>query len=116
MGQLYYGDSTLPITIPDLQLSYLRVVATTKLRRSESFTVSWSHTDGTPGARSSVWLQSSIPLRFVFDSPELEQLDTACLRDLAAQANSPAGLTLDLTVDVESGVIELPMREPAHAA
>lgn len=41
MGQLYYGDSAQPIVIPDHQLPYLKVVATTELRRSESFTLSW---------------------------------------------------------------------------
>ncbi|MDF2920862.1 MAG: hypothetical protein K0S70_5080 [Microbacterium sp.] len=64
MGNLFYATSTESIEIPDRLLSHIKVVVTTKLRRSESFTLSWTHVDGTPG-RSTLWLQPSIPLRFV---------------------------------------------------
>lgn len=48
MGHLYYGTTPEPIRIPDRLLSHLKVVVATKLRRSESFTVSWTHVDGAP--------------------------------------------------------------------
>lgn len=116
MGQLYYGNATRPVIIPDRQLAYLRVIATTKLRRSESFTVSWRHVDDTPGARTTLWLQPSIPLQFVFDCPDSEQLDSTHLRELADQANSAAGLTLDLAADLQADLDTLAARQPAHAA
>lgn len=107
MGQLYYGNSAEPIIIPDLQLSYLKVVATVKLRRNESFTLNWRHVDDTPGSRTTIWLQPAIPLRFVFDEDETSQLDGAQLRDLAAQANSSGGLTLDLAADLDADLDNL---------
>ena len=116
MGQLYYGDAVEPIMIPDHQLAYLKVVATVKLRRSESFTLSWRHVDDTPGSRSTVWLQPAIPLRFVFDSDETRPLDGARLRELADQANSSAGLTLDLAADLQADLDSLNALEPARAA
>jgi hypothetical protein len=96
MGQLFYGDTEQPIEIPDRLLAHLKVVITTKLRRAESFTLTWRHADGEPVGRSSIWLQESIPLRFVFDEAEPEQLDGTALQDMAHRATSSAGLTVTL--------------------
>lgn len=96
MGQLYYGDSGEPIDIPDRLLAHLKVVITTKLRRAESFTLTWRHLEGTGRGRSSLWLQESIPLRFVFETAEPEQLDPAWLQDMANKASSSSGLVVDL--------------------
>lgn len=92
MGQLFYGQSSDPIDIPDRLLAHLKVVITTKLRRAESFTLTWRHPDGHPAGRSSLWLQESIPLRFVFDEAEPEQLDGTVLQDMAHRATSSSGL------------------------
>ena len=108
MGHLFYGTSTEPIQIPDRLLAHIKVVVTTKLRRSESFTLSWTHVDGTPG-RSALWLQPAIPLRFVFDSAEPEALSSS---------NSSAGLTVDLTADIpttETAPRAVPARTVAPA-
>jgi hypothetical protein len=105
MGHLYYGTSTDAIRIPDRLLAHLKVVATTKLRRSESFTLSWTHVDGTPG-RSTLWLQPAIPLRFVFNSAEPESLNAAALKGMADMANSSTGLVVDLSAEIPSA--------PAH--
>ncbi|MFG6279474.1 hypothetical protein [Microbacterium sp. S16(2024)] len=101
MGSLYYGTSADPIRIPDRLLSHLKVVTATKLRRSESFTLSWTHVDGSPG-RSTLWLQPAIPLRFVFDSAEPEQLNAQILKDMADMANSSAGLVVALDAEIPS--------------
>jgi hypothetical protein len=96
MGQLYYGDTAEPIEIPDRLLAHLKIVITTKLRRSESFTLSWRHLEGDAGGRSSLWLQESIPLRFVFDSAEPEQLDSSALQEMAHRASASTGLVVGL--------------------
>jgi hypothetical protein len=94
MGQLFYGSADQPIDIPDRLLAHLKVVVATKLRRSESFTLSWSHRDDEPKGRSTIWLHSAIPLRFVFASAEPEELDPALLQELARAANSSGGLVI----------------------
>jgi len=66
VGTIFYGGSATPIHIEDRALAHLKVVIATKLRRHESFTVSWRHPDGEPVGRSTIWLHPSIPLRFVF--------------------------------------------------
>ena len=45
MGHLFYGTDTTAFPIPDRMLAHLKTVIATKLRRVESFTVSWRHTD-----------------------------------------------------------------------
>ena len=66
----------------------------TKLRRGESFTVSWQHLPDEPRGRSTIWLHPSIPLRFVFDDPEPAELSRSWIEDLAQSANSSGGITL----------------------
>ena len=67
MGTLFYGDAATPIRIEDRALAHLKVAIITKLRRGESFTLSWQHPDDQPRGRSTLWLHPNIPLRFVFD-------------------------------------------------
>ena len=95
MGQLMYGNLSEPIDVPDRVLAHLRVVATTKLRRGESFTVSWRHSTSSLGGASTIWMQPAIPMRFVFDS-EPDSIDARILQDLASAAGSSKGLVLDL--------------------
>ena len=94
MGTMYYGGSAMPIRIDDRALAHLKVVLATKLRRSESFTLSWPHPDGEPQGRSTLWIHPSIPLRFVFDDPEPGALSREWIEELAQSANSSGGITL----------------------
>lgn len=94
MGTIYYGGSATPIHIEDRALAHLKVVIATKLRRDESFTVSWQHPDDQPRGRSTIWLHPSIPLRFVFDDPEPTALSREWIEELANSANSSGGITL----------------------
>ncbi len=68
MATLFYGSDTAPISLPDRLMGYIKVITSTKLRRGESFTLTWTGTDEESG-RSTIWLQPAIPLRFVFESP-----------------------------------------------
>lgn len=94
MGTIYYGGSATPIHIEDRALAHLKVVVATKLRRGESFTVSWRHPAGEPRGRSTIWLHPSIPLRFVFDDPEPAELSREWIEELAQSANSSGGISL----------------------
>jgi hypothetical protein len=94
VGTLYYGDSGTPIGIEDRALAHLKIAITTKLRRGESFTLSWVHPDEQPRGRSTLWLHPSIPLRFVFDEPEAPELSRSWIEDLMRSANSTGGVQL----------------------
>jgi hypothetical protein len=94
VGALYYGDAQDPIQVEDRALAHLKVVIATKLRRNESFTLSWKHPEGDAPGRSTLWLHPSIPLRFVFQEPETPELSRKWIEDLALSANSSGGITL----------------------
>lgn len=96
MAKLFYGTTPEPITIDNRMLAHVKVVVATKLRRGESFTLSWTHGPDEPVGRSTVWLQPAIPLRFVFDSEQPESLDQDLLKRMANDANSSRGLSLDI--------------------
>ena len=100
MGTIYYGGSATPIHIEDRALAHLKVVIAVKLRRGESFTLSWRHPDDQPRGRSTIWLHPSIPLRFVFDEPEPPEVD----RDLLI-------VLQDWKLDGK-GALSLPFGEP----
>ncbi|MFV9424515.1 hypothetical protein [Microbacterium sp. S1037] len=114
MAKLFYGTTPEPILVDDRMLAHVKVVAATKLRRGESFTLSWTHRADEPGGRSTIWLQPAIPLRFVFDSEQPESLDQELLKRLANDANSSRGLSLDVTVDAKPAAT--PAKAPARSS
>lgn len=94
MATLFYGASDVPIHIEDRALAHLKIVIATKLRRQESFTLSWRHPEGESGGRSTIWIHPSIPLRFTFDEPEQPQLNPRWIDDLMQSVNSTGGILL----------------------
>jgi hypothetical protein len=94
VGTIYYGGSDTPINIEDRALAHLKVVIATKLRRNETFTLSWTHPEDQPRGRSTIWLHPSIPLRFVFDTPEPTELSRQWIEELANSATSSGGIML----------------------
>lgn len=97
MGSLFYGSTSEPIRIPDIVLAHLQAVTTVRLRRGESFMVSWRVPDAAEGRRSTLWMHAAIPLRFVFDVDAEIALDRGVLRHFAQAAHSTAGLLIDVT-------------------
>ncbi|MFI8634041.1 hypothetical protein ACIGEP_15765 [Microbacterium sp. NPDC077663] len=117
MGSLYYGNLDSPIVMPDRILAHLAAVATTKLRRSESFVVSWKGTGADGEGRTTLWFQPSIPLRFVYDQAAAIPLNPATLREMADQATSNGGLVLDADLDIpEISAARPDTRRPVAAA
>lgn len=110
VGTIYYGGSATPINIDDRALAHLKVVIATKLRRSESFTVTWTHPDDQPRGRTTIWMHPSIPLRFVFDDPEPTELSRAWIEELANSANSSGGVTL-IAEHFDTDTVDLPEGE-----
>lgn len=94
MGTLQYGPGGDPIHIEDRVLAHLKVAIATKLRRNESFSLSWRHSDGDGPGRSTIWLHPSIPLRFTFEDPEAPELNMKWIEQLMQSANSSGGIQL----------------------
>jgi hypothetical protein len=110
MGQMYYAGSTEPIEIPDRILAHLKVVVSTKLRRSESFPLSWQRGEGPDAERSTIWLHAAIPLRFEVSQAAATNIDRGYLNELATAANSTGGIVVDISPDSAEA------RGPEHEA
>jgi hypothetical protein len=92
MGQLFYGSTGTAIEVDDVLLAHAQVVAFTKLRRGESFLMSWKRPEG--AGRETIWVQAAIPLRFVCESAQEIPLDGHLLEELAHAASSARGMDL----------------------
>lgn len=115
MATLHYGTGEEPIFIEDRALAHLKIVVATKLRRNESFTLSWKHPEGQPGGRSTIWIHPSIPLRFVFDEDEAPTINVKWVEQLMHTANSTGGIALvDEILDPDE--IETSEQPPAVTA
>lgn len=110
MGKLFYGNADEPIEMPDRILAHLKVLISTKLRRNESFSLSWdSLVDGVV-ERSSLWLHCSIPLKFQLDAEATKALDREYLQQLATAATTSTGVVVDLC-DQVAEIEQLPKKE-----
>lgn len=94
MGKLLYGSSRAEIEFDDRVLAHLQIVISTKLRRHEGFFFSWRDDPAIGDGRSSIWLETSIPLFFHFAAGARHQLNREWLEELTQSANQPAGLSL----------------------
>lgn len=90
MGTLTY-DST-NIEFDDRLLAHLQIVIVNKLRRGESFVMSWRDSVDVGDGRSAIWLDPSIPLYFKFDGSRVPSIDRDWLGRLGASADGTRGL------------------------
>ena len=97
MGRMYYGNSDEAIEIDDVDLAHLRMVAMTKLRRSEGFSLTLASPQR---GRTALWVHCAIPLRFEFESAEPIRLDPARVNELAQAAASSAGIVMARDAEV----------------
>ncbi|PZQ88092.1 MAG: ATP-dependent DNA ligase [Leifsonia xyli] len=94
MGSLIYGSSGIEISFDDRVLAHLELVIGSKLRRRESFMLSWRDTPGVGDGRSSIWVDTGIPFYFRYSGSRMPLIDKDWLDELAAQAGSNRGLVL----------------------
>ncbi|WP_426625323.1 ATP-dependent DNA ligase [Leifsonia sp. McL0607] len=90
MGSLVYDSSV--IEFDDRVLAHLQVVIVNKLRRRESFAMSWRDCPEVGDGRSTIWLDPSIPLYFKFEGSRVPAINRDWIERLAESANSSTGL------------------------
>jgi hypothetical protein len=94
MGTLFYGNNHAGIEFDDRTLAHLKIVLTTKLRRNESFSLSWMHPSGEGSGRSTIWVHPAIPMLYVFRTPIQPELNRDWIERLMLSANSTGGLQI----------------------
>jgi hypothetical protein len=90
MGTLTYD--TIVIEFEDRLLAHLQIVIVNKLRRRESFAMSWRDSTDVGDGRSAIWIDPSIPLYFKFDGSRVPSINREWVEDLAESAAGPQGL------------------------
>lgn len=95
MGRLRYDGTSDPILIEDTTLAHLKIVIATKLRRQESFMMTWRPVNGGPDQRATVWIHPAIPLQFGFDDAEPPPVDPQLIADMMKALNATGELVLD---------------------
>ncbi|GAA2935232.1 hypothetical protein GCM10010458_18730 [Microbacterium luteolum] len=95
MGRLRYDGTSDPILIEDKTLAHLKIVIATKLRRQESFMMTWRPVNGGEDQRATVWIHPAIPLQFGFDSAEPPAVDPHLIADMMKALNATGELVLD---------------------
>jgi hypothetical protein len=116
VGSITYDG--LVIQIDDRTLAHLQIVIVNKLRRGESFLMSWKDSPAVGDGRSGIWLDRTIPLHFKFDGGRAPVINQAWLQELITSADSSRGLI----VSKETGAAEtlgnsgLPKRGPHPTA
>ena len=105
MGSLTYDR--VVVEFDDRILAHLQVVIIQKLRRGESFLLSWRDAAVVGDGRSSAWLHPAIPLYFKFAGGRAPIINPQWLAQLTRSANSSQGLVV---TGEESSMVE---RDPA---
>ncbi|GAA2899349.1 MULTISPECIES: hypothetical protein [Microbacterium] len=94
MGKLEYNSSRPPIDVDDALLAHVKIVIATKLRRQESFMMTWPSGKKRPG-RLSAWMHPSIPLVLEFDHEPPPKIDRRRVEEMMERLNARGELILD---------------------
>jgi len=96
MGTLEYNSSRPAIEIEDETLAHLKVIIATKLRRQESFMMTWVSDDAAASTgRLSAWIHPSIPMVMAFDSSTLPPIDAKRIARMMQSLNAHGELLID---------------------
>ena len=93
MGQLIYGAGTA-YDMDDRTMSHVKIAVGIRLRRQESFYLTWSVPQSLGSGRVSIWLSPSIPLQFHFAGSRPVELNRDWLRALDATAFNEGGMMI----------------------
>lgn len=94
MGRFIYGPGTLTIELEDEVLVHLQTLLSVKLRRGESFFLSWRDSKSSGGGRSSVWVEPAIQMSFRYGCNELPQVHKEWLEEMMIASMRATGLDL----------------------
>jgi len=92
MGSLTYDR--VVVEFDDRVLAHLQLVIVQKLRRGESFLLSWRDAAVVGDGRSSAWMHPAIPLYFKFAGGHPPSINPDWVAQLTRSANSAQGLVV----------------------
>lgn len=107
MGELIYGAET-SYPMEDRTLSHVKAAVGGKLRRQESFYLSWVVPAASGSGRVSLWLSPAIPLQFHFLGNTSPTLNPVWIRALELTSVSDRGMIVLPEAEAEAYVREHP--------
>ena len=92
MGYLVHGGNEYEFE--DRLLAHLKTVIGQKLKKQESFFLSWTKSPGEGSGRISVWLSPYTTIAFRFAGSRPPELSVAWVKVLAAMSHTSRGLVV----------------------
>src|ERR1700712_450109 len=83
MGRLIY-DNTTAVEFDDRVLAHLQLVIGTKLRRGESFYLTWADDPSVGDGRNAIWLHPAVPLRLKYNGSRRPVINATWVHQLMA--------------------------------
>ena len=90
MGYLIYDGSEYEIE--DRMLQHLKVAVVQRLRRQESFVLSWVNSVDKGSGRISLWVSPAIPLGFRFSGSRTPELNQRWVQAMSALSHTTRGM------------------------
>jgi hypothetical protein len=82
------------VDIDDRVLAHLQIVIGAKLRRGESFYLSWRDDVSVGNGNSALWIHPAMPLIYKYYASRMPRINRQWIDELTAAANSPHGLRI----------------------
>lgn len=92
MGSISYDN--VVVVVDDRTLTHLQIVIVNKLRKGETFLMSWKDAADVGSGRSSIWLHPYVLVHFKFDGSRVPAINERWLQELTASADSSRGLVV----------------------
>ena len=92
MGKLHYGIHSFDME--DRLLAHLQLIIGVKLRRGESFFMSWRAPDSSGEGRRSVWIDNGVSIYVEYSGGREPKLNFAWAEKLADSAGKGGGLII----------------------
>ncbi|MBF4461957.1 hypothetical protein ITJ46_08620 [Rathayibacter sp. VKM Ac-2878] len=98
MGKLIYGPGTV-YEMDDRTLAHVKLALTAKLRRQESFLLSWPIPAAQGAGRTSLWIAPMIPLQFQFSGSRPPGINRQWIVSMLDGSHSDRGMIILFEAD-----------------
>ena len=94
MGSMFYGAPQRELVMDDVLLAHMQVLIIAKLRRNESFLLSWTEGRHAGSGRRGLWMHREMDLYFEFAGNGQPTIDQNKLENYSISASSNQGVDL----------------------
>jgi hypothetical protein len=100
VGSLHYDGREFELD--DRVLAHLQIVISTKLRRRESFFVTWIQPQERGSGRHTIWVDNGVPMHIFFAGSRVPAINTNWIDEMMTSARRASGLQVREEPDAPS--------------